>query len=71
MTKPDHVDPDDIRIFSGNSNPALAAAVAAYLQVPLDPTRVRRFSNDNLLHSTRRKRSITRRVYSAEFQPAG
>ena len=48
MTKPDHIDPDDIRIFSGNSNPALAAAVAAYLQVPLDPTRVRRFSNDNL-----------------------
>ncbi|MBI5350743.1 MAG: ribose-phosphate pyrophosphokinase, partial [Chloroflexi bacterium] len=48
MTQPDHIDPNDIRIFSGNSNPALAAAVAAYLQVPLDPTRVRRFSNDNL-----------------------
>ena len=48
MTQPDRIDPNDIRIFSGNSNPALAAAVAAYLQVPLDPTRVRRFSNDNL-----------------------
>jgi len=48
MTQPDRMDPNDIRIFSGNSNPALAAAIAAYLQVPLDPTRVRRFSNDNL-----------------------
>jgi ribose-phosphate pyrophosphokinase len=48
MTQPDRIDPNDIRIFSGNSNPALAAAIAAYLQVPLDPTRVRRFSNDNL-----------------------
>lgn len=48
MTQPDRIDPNDIRIFSGNSNPALAAAIAAYLQVSLDPTRVRRFSNDNL-----------------------
>jgi ribose-phosphate pyrophosphokinase len=48
MTKPDRVDPNDIRIFSGNSNPALATAIAAYLQVQLNPTRIRRFSNDNL-----------------------
>jgi ribose-phosphate pyrophosphokinase len=48
MDKPDRVDADDVRIFSGSSNPALAAAVADYLQVPLEPTRIRRFSNDNL-----------------------
>ncbi len=48
MEQPDRLDPDDIRIFSGSSNPALATAVADYLQVPLNPTRVRRFSNDNL-----------------------
>ncbi len=48
MSKVDHVDPDDVRIFSGSSNPILAAAVANYLKVPLDPIRVKRFGNDNL-----------------------
>jgi len=48
MTHPDRVDPDDVRIFSGSSNPALAAAIAGYLKAPLDPVRVRRFGNDNL-----------------------
>ena len=48
MTKANRVDPDDVRIFSGSSNPALAAAIAGYLHLPLDPTRVRRFGNDNL-----------------------
>ena len=48
MPKPDRVDPDDVRLFSGSSNPALAAAIANYLGVPLDPIRVQRFTNDNL-----------------------
>ena len=38
----------DVRIFSGKSHPRLAAGIAAYLGVPLDPTNVKRFSNDNL-----------------------
>jgi ribose-phosphate pyrophosphokinase len=42
------LDPDEIRFFSGRSNPALAAGIAAYLQVPVDPTHFSRFSNDNL-----------------------
>ncbi len=42
------LDPDEIRFFSGRSNPALAAGIAAYLQVPVDPTHFARFSNDNL-----------------------
>ncbi len=42
------LDPDEIRFFSGRSNPALAAGIAAYLQVPVYPTHFSRFSNDNL-----------------------
>ena len=42
------LDPDEIRIFSGSSHPQLAADIAAYLNLPLDQTRVSRFSNDNL-----------------------
>jgi ribose-phosphate pyrophosphokinase len=42
------LDPDEVRFFSGRSNPALAAGIAAYLQVPVDPTHFSRFSNDNL-----------------------
>jgi ribose-phosphate pyrophosphokinase len=42
------LDPDEIRFFSGRSNPALAAGIAAYLQVPVNPTHFSRFSNDNL-----------------------
>ncbi|MBI4769854.1 MAG: ribose-phosphate pyrophosphokinase [Chloroflexi bacterium] len=55
------LDPSDNRIFSGSSNPALAGAIAAYLGLPLDPTRVRRFSNDNLyiqLGSSVRSRAV-------------
>lgn len=48
MAKPDRIDPDDVRIFSGSSNPGLAAAIADYLEIPLEPTKVRRYSNDNL-----------------------
>ena len=40
--------PDQVRFFSGSSNPALAAAIANELGVPLDDTYITRFSNDNL-----------------------
>ena len=39
---------DQVRFFSGSSNPVLAAAIANELGVPLDGTRVTRFSNDNM-----------------------
>lgn len=39
---------DQVRIFSGNSNPQLARNIAAKLDVPLDDTHVSRFSNDDL-----------------------
>ena len=39
---------DQVRFFSGSSNPALAAAIADELGVPLDETRISRFSNDNM-----------------------
>ncbi len=42
------INPDEVRFFSGSSHPQLAADIAAYLGVPLEPTRIRRFSNDNL-----------------------
>jgi ribose-phosphate pyrophosphokinase len=42
------LDPNEVRFFSGSSNPRLAADIAAHLNVPLDATRVSRFSNDNL-----------------------
>ncbi len=43
------LDPDDVRIFSGRSNPLLARKIAVQLEVPLAETEVARFSNDNLL----------------------
>lgn len=36
------------RIFSGSANPALAQDIAVQLGIPLSPTHVSRFSNDNL-----------------------
>lgn len=39
---------DQVRFFSGSSNPALAKAIASELDVPLDDTHIMRFSNDNL-----------------------
>jgi ribose-phosphate pyrophosphokinase len=38
----------EVRVFSGSSNPQLAGKIAARLGVPLDGTRITRFSNDNL-----------------------
>jgi ribose-phosphate pyrophosphokinase len=46
--KPKKLDPSDIRVFSGSSHPALAGRIAAHLQVPLERTHIRHFSNDNL-----------------------
>lgn len=42
------LNPDEVRFFSGRSHPGLAAGIANYLSVPLDPTFVSHFSNDNL-----------------------
>ncbi|MBI5841087.1 MAG: ribose-phosphate pyrophosphokinase [Chloroflexi bacterium] len=47
MTK-DSIPADEVRFFSGSSNPALAASIAAELGVPLDDTHITRFSNDNM-----------------------
>jgi len=41
-------DANEVRFFSGSSHPQLAADIASYLGLPLDPTYIRRFSNDNL-----------------------
>lgn len=38
----------EVRIFSGSSHPHLAQDIADYLNLPLSPTRISRFSNDNL-----------------------
>jgi ribose-phosphate pyrophosphokinase len=43
-----HLDPDDVRLFAGRSNPKLAAELAGCLGVPLETTALSRFSNDNL-----------------------
>jgi ribose-phosphate pyrophosphokinase len=49
VMKPDHkINPYDVRLFSGSSHPHLAAGIAAELGIPLEKTRVTRFSNDNL-----------------------
>src|SRR3990172_1826211 len=39
---------DEIRFYSGSSNRPLAASIAAELGVPLEDTRIKRFSNDNM-----------------------
>lgn len=43
-----NLDPNDVRFFSGQSHPELAAEIASFVSVPLDHTVFRRFSNDNL-----------------------
>lgn len=42
------LNPDEVRFFSGSSHPDLAAEIAECLSVPLDPTFISHFSNDNL-----------------------
>lgn len=44
----DSIPAGEVRFFSGSSNPQLAAKIASHLSVPLDRTRVTRFSNDNM-----------------------
>ncbi len=61
MNKPTLLNPNDIRVFSGSSNLALAGEIARQLGVPLEPTKIRRFSNDNLyvqLGTTVRGRNV-------------
>jgi ribose-phosphate pyrophosphokinase len=40
------IDPGDVRFFSGSSHPQLAGDIASYLDVPLEETKISRFSND-------------------------
>jgi ribose-phosphate pyrophosphokinase len=42
------IDPSEVRFFSGSSHPQLAADIANYLDIPLDETKISRFSNDDL-----------------------
>jgi len=42
------IDSGEVRFFSGSSHPQLAADIASYLGVPLDETKITRFSNDDL-----------------------
>lgn len=48
MIEPKTLNPEDIRIFSGSSNGALAADIANSIGVPLSETKINRFTNDNL-----------------------
>jgi ribose-phosphate pyrophosphokinase len=42
------LNPDDVRMFSGRAHPALAAGIAAHLNIALEKTYFSRFSNDNM-----------------------
>jgi ribose-phosphate pyrophosphokinase len=42
------IDQDDVRFFSGRSNPVLAKKIANALELRLEETHISRFSNDNL-----------------------
>ncbi len=44
----DPISAGEVRFFSGSSNPKLAENIAAKLGVPLDETKITRFSNDNM-----------------------
>lgn len=39
---------DELRIFAGSSNPKLAGEICRYLDMPLSPLKISRFSNDNM-----------------------
>lgn len=45
---PEFLNRNDVRFFSGRSNPDLAAGIAEQLAVPVNETHFSRFSNDNL-----------------------
>ena len=42
------IDQDEVRLFSGSSNPEIAAAIADCLGIPLEETHISKFSNDNI-----------------------
>ena len=48
MSKDGSVNPDDIRIYAGSSNPVFADSIASYLGVPRSPARSGHYSNDSL-----------------------
>lgn len=48
MTDHKTLNADDIRVFSGSSNIALAGDIANCIGVPLGETKIKRFTNDNL-----------------------
>ncbi len=55
------IDSEDVRFFSGRSNPQLAQKIAQQLNIPLEETKFSRFSNDNLfvqLRSSVRGRKV-------------
>jgi ribose-phosphate pyrophosphokinase len=39
---------DEIRVFTGNGNPALAQAICDHLEIPLGKAHITRFSNENI-----------------------
>ncbi|MCK5585065.1 ribose-phosphate pyrophosphokinase-like domain-containing protein, partial [Candidatus Bipolaricaulota bacterium] len=39
---------DELRVFTGNSHPALASSVCDYLGIPLGRCEVFEFSNENI-----------------------
>lgn len=39
---------DQLKIFAGSSNPRLADEICRYLDMPLSPVKISRFSNDNM-----------------------
>jgi ribose-phosphate pyrophosphokinase len=61
MTKEQTINPDDVRIFCGRSNPQLAEKICTLNQVPLETCDFKRFSNDDLyiqLGASVRKREV-------------
>jgi len=40
--------PEEIRVFTGNGNPALARAICDHLEIPLGQSHIMRFSNENI-----------------------
>jgi ribose-phosphate pyrophosphokinase len=42
------IDSEDVRFFSGSSHKSLAAEITKFLNVPLQKTKIDKFSNDNL-----------------------
>lgn len=56
-----HINPDLIRIFTGNANPELAARICALLGVPLSRTDARKFADgeiDVTIHETVRGKDV-------------